>query len=72
MEDFKLFIIFTDIVFFVFGVLFWFFPGAIVTLSKWTSEILVSTDEKVQRIRKASGLFCFILAAFLTYIILNY
>jgi len=61
-----LFLKIADVIFIVFGILFLFFPEAVVKISKLANEMFVYPDEKVYSVRKISGIVCLILAAFLT------
>jgi len=68
----KLFLIFADIVFMIFAVLFLFFPKVVVTLSRLANQVLVYTDEKIYANRKIAALACLSLFLTIAIMILNH
>jgi hypothetical protein len=60
------FLIFADLLFIIFAILFFLFPKTVVTLSKLANQVLVYTDEKVYAVRKTIGILCLAMAIFLT------
>ena len=66
----EIFLVVADVIFFVFAILFIFFPKSIVTLSKLANQVLVYTDEKIYARRKLAALVCLSLSVFLTVVIM--